>query len=276
MPDSKSTNKQAKQSRSQPNSGDMDEPSSSDISESMNSIKRQLKKLDLLEQLVTDIKDLKQSVEFNNSLIEMLKADNASLRAEVNDLKQLTAELQKDNITLSKDILYLQSQDMKNNLIIHGLPEVKNETYQRSEELLKTFLINELKMKSEDVGAICFSRVNRIGRTKVYTQRPRPLVAKVVDFKMKSAVMSRGKELKGTSYSISNQFPSEIMNRRRRLYPVMEEARKNKKNIRLITDKLYIDGKLYRNPQVTYWISGGDENTNFGRNETSPPKQRVS
>ena len=72
--------------------------------------------------------------------------------------------------------------------------------------------------------------------------------------------MSRGKELKNTSYSISDQYPAEIMGRRRLLYPVMAAARKENKNARLFMDKLYIDGNLYRNSNITFWLSGGDEN----------------
>ncbi|KAM3619221.1 uncharacterized protein V6R79_004722 [Siganus canaliculatus] len=232
------------------------------ISESITSIKLQLQKLDLLEQLSTDVKELKHSVEFNNSLIEVLKADNASLRSEVNNLKQLTAELQKDKINMANSILDLQCRSMRDNIVIHGLAEVENETHQKSEELLKSFLVKELKMKPEDAGAVRFSRVHRLGRTKPDQQRrPRPIVAKVVDSKMKSTVISRGKELKGSNYSISDQFPPEIMNRRRLLNPVMAEARKAKKNARLFIDKLYIDGALYRNSRITYWLTGGNENT---------------
>ena len=115
-------------------------------------------------------------------------------------------------------------------------------------------------MKPEEAGAINFSRVHRLGKVKAGQQKPRPIVAKTTDSKMKMAVMSRGKELKNTIYSISDQYPAEIMDRRRLLYPVMAEARKNKKNARLFMDKLYIDGNLYRNSRITYWLSGGDEN----------------
>ncbi len=128
---------------------------------------------------------------------------------------------------MANSILDLQYRSMRDNIIIHGLAETKNETHQKSEELLKTFLVNELKMKPEDAGAVRFSRVHHLGRTKTDQQRrPPPIVAKVVDSKMKSAVMSRGKELKGSNYSISYQFPLEIMNRRRLLHPIMAEARK--------------------------------------------------
>lgn len=37
----------------------------------------------------------------------------------------------------------------------------------------------------------------------------------------KSTIMARGPELKGSNYSITDQFPLEIMKRRRLLYPIM-------------------------------------------------------
>ncbi len=224
------------------------------------SIKRQLQKLDLLEQLTNDIKELKASVEFNNSLIEVLKADNASLRTEVNSLKCLTAELQRDKVNMSKSILDLQCRSMRDNIVIHGVSETKNETYHNSEELVKMFLVDKLKIKLEEAEAIRFSRVHRIGKAKTDQQRPHPTVAKVTDSKIKYAIMSRGKELKGTNYSISDQFPAEIMNRRRLLYPILAETKRSKKNARLTVDKLYINGQLYRNSHITYWLSGGDGN----------------
>lgn len=88
-------------------------------------------------------------------------------------------------------------------------------------------------------------------------------MAKVWDSKMKSAVMSKGKELKGSHQAITDQFPLEILRRRRLLYPAMLEARKNKKNARLAVDKLIIDGKIFRDPSVTYWLCGGSGKVNI-------------
>lgn len=200
-----------------------------EICESITSIKRQLQKLDSLEQLTND-KELKASVEFNNSLIEVLKTDNASLRTEVNSLKRLTAELQKDKVSMSKSILDLQCRSMRDNITFHGVPEAKNETQHKSEELVKAFLVDDLKIKSEEAEAIHFSRVHCIGKAKSDQQRPRPIVAKVTDSKMRSAIMFKDRELRGSNYSICDQFPPEIMNRRRLLYPILAEARKSQKN----------------------------------------------
>ena len=216
--------------------GSSDVEDSSDIRESLTTIKSQLKKLDLLEQVLIDVKDLKDSVEFNNSLIEVLKADNASLRIEVNNLKRLTDELVSEKDNMTKSILDLQCRSMRDNIIFHGITEMKNEAHHQPEELVKTFLMDNLEMNAEEVEAIRFSRVHRLGKPKVKQQRPRPIVAKVADSKMKSTVMSS--KLKGSNYSISDQFPAEIMSRQRLLYLIMGEARESSSKARLSIDKL--------------------------------------
>ncbi|CAJ1055550.1 uncharacterized protein LOC119127540 [Xyrichtys novacula] len=231
------------------------------IRESMGIMEKQLQKLDLLKKLTDDVEELKHSVEYNNSLIDVLKQDNASLRMEVNTLKKLTADLQQKNHKMSNDILDMQSRSMRDNIIIHGLPETQKETYQSTEQLVKTFMKSTLKMEEREVDAIRFSRVHRVGQAESSRQKSRPIVAKVVDTKMKISIMGRGKELRGTNYSISDQYPPEILRRRRLLHPVMTEVRKNNKKARLVTDKLYIDGKLYSNPEITHWLFGGDTNT---------------
>ena len=73
--------------------------------------------------------------------------------------------------------------------------------------------------------AIRFSRVHRIGQTKAGKQSCRCVVAKFTDSKLKLAVMVKGRELKGSNFSISDQFPPEILRRRRLLSPIMIEAR---------------------------------------------------
>ena len=162
-----------KRTRSELVSSDLDE-SYSDIRESLKAIQQQLQKLNLLEQLTNDVKDLKASVEFNNSLIEVLKADNASLRTDVNNLKRLTDELQHDKVNMTNDILDLQCRSMRHNIIVHGLAEVKNETHQKSEELLKTFLSGNLKMDVNEVELSTFPESIAWVKPKLTSRGPVP------------------------------------------------------------------------------------------------------
>ena len=238
------------------------------IKEALDGMNSKLQKLDMLNQLSEDVKDMKQSLEFYTEIVDGLKQENASLRLEVNNLKQLTTELQGNNIKMSESILDIQSRSMRDHIIIHGVHETAKETYQVTEQLVKKFMTEQLKMDQSVVQNIQLARVHRIGKPKGAKDKHRPIVAKLAVSKDKSTIMARGRELKGSTFSITDQFPPEIMKRRRLLYPVMSEARKSGKTTRLIVDKLYIDGALYRNSQMTYWLSGGDNAGNQQYDQT--------
>ena len=55
-------------------------------------------------------------------------------------------------------------------------------------------------------------------------------------------------ELKDKEAGISQQFPKEIMEKRRKLVPIMKAARDNGQEAYIVVDKLYIDKRLYRDP----------------------------
>ncbi|KAJ8396124.1 hypothetical protein AAFF_G00021970 [Aldrovandia affinis] len=102
-------NKRARDQLSSSETDDMAAPLR-DIHESLSFMKQQLRKLDLLEKLRDEVAELKHSVEFNNALIETLKADNASVRVEVNELKRQTTELRAEKVQMANVILDLNAE----------------------------------------------------------------------------------------------------------------------------------------------------------------------
>jgi hypothetical protein len=62
---------------------------------------------------------------------------------------------------------------------------------------------------------------------------------------MREIVRERARRLAGTSFSIQEQFPKKIQERRKTLIPIMNEAKRNRKSIKLVKDKLYKDGVEY-------------------------------
>ncbi|KAK7877018.1 hypothetical protein WMY93_032275 [Mugilogobius chulae] len=228
----------------------------------MESIQQQLTQLDVLKKLNEDVTDLKSSLDFHIALVEVLKADNASLRIEVNKLKSLTAQLQQDSTSTQNHILDLQCRSMRDNFIIHGLPEQQKESYEITDNLVKHFFKTNLKMEDNVVQQIHLARAHRLGRPvqqREGTPRGRPIVAKLLDPRHKAIIMGKARELRGSGLALSDQFPPEIMRRRKLLQPALTEARSAGKKARLSIDKLYIDGNLYRNSKITYWLTGGDE-----------------
>jgi hypothetical protein len=75
-------------------------------------------------------------------------------------------------------------------------------------------------------------------------------------------VLDRAKWLKNTPFGIHEQFPNAIEERRKKLYPIQKEARKQGKHVVLVRDKLFINGMLYCQ----------DENDNENTNATSAKK----
>ena len=84
--------------------------------------------------------------------------------------------------------------------------------------------------------------------------RPRRLVAKFEHFKQKQQVQQQGRQLKGTDYGLNDQFPKEIMLRRKQLHPIRKLMIQQGKKAVISVDKLYIDGQLYRDNDKTPWL----------------------
>lgn len=213
----------------------------------------QLKKLDLLHEMSKDINDLKRSVDFTNKLIEELKEENATLKLTVNALQTDVEKLSIENKRMKSDMLDLQCRSMRNNVIIMGLQEEESEDYTATENIVKAFMRNDLKMSEDQLLKAAIERAHRLGRKKD-RGRPRPVVVRFQNNKSKMDVMDRGNKLKGSHYSMFEQFPAEIVERRRLLVPIMKEHKARKIKARLVVDKLYINDELYRNPEVTTWM----------------------
>ncbi|KAJ8408800.1 hypothetical protein AAFF_G00246180 [Aldrovandia affinis] len=109
---------------------------------------------------------------------------------------------------------------MRDNLIFKGIPEKKDEN---PEAVIRNFMQKEMKMTSEQVNKISVARAHRMGRKNEQNNYPRVIVAKFDFFKQKEEIKLKSKELKGSKFYLSDQFPKEILDRRRKLYPILNE-----------------------------------------------------
>ena len=154
-----------------------------------------------------------------------------------NEIKTTLDTLQSSNEELQETVLDLKCRSMKNNLVFTGLwGDGRNEnTY----ALIREFLSRELQINYP----IEFGNVHRFGRAA--RNRPRPIVARFVYFSDLLNVKDNAYRLKGTNYGIHEQYPQEIEDRRRKLYPVMRQYKQSGHRTKLVRDKLFIDGTLY-------------------------------
>ncbi|CAG2217088.1 unnamed protein product [Mytilus edulis] len=88
-----------------------------------------------------------------------------------------------------------------------------------------------------------FGNVHRF-RTKGNNRRA-PIVARFLYHRDLEYVLGNATKLKGRPYGIREQFPQEIEQKRKELYPVLKQAKQQNRQASLVRDRLYIDNQLY-------------------------------
>lgn len=230
-------------------------------------IDEKLKKLDKLDIMANDIKDLKVTVQTTVDLLQQTRDDMEVMRVKVKKLETSVNHISRENTKMKEKMLEMTTRSMRDNLIFTGIPEKKDET---AEEALRNFFTDKLGMSREAAREITFHRAHRLGArrspaspgnplfTEVVMQaKPRAVIACFEHYRQRDMVFSLGPTLRGKPFGISQQFPTEIVDRRRALLPIFREEKVKKKGkgrVRLVADKLYIDGELYKDKTVTPWL----------------------
>lgn len=226
-----------------------------EVSEILMSIDSKLTGLEtriaLIEVLHNEFKSLRDSLEFSQQQIETLTKENKSLQTTVQNLTTQLTTITTENKAIKESILDLQARSMRDNLIFSGIPEADTDT---PEKFVQDFMITQLKIHPETAKNITFHRVHRLGGKKVGNNRPRPIVAKFEHYKHKELVQKQGRQLKGTNFGMNDQYPREILDRRKRLFPIRKQLISEGKKATISVDKLYVNGQLYRDREVTPWL----------------------
>ena len=108
---------------------------------------------------------------------------------------------------------------------------------------LRDFIYKELGIHH----FIEFGNLHRFGKRGV--NEAMPIVARFIYRRDIELVLKNGYRLRNTPYGAKEQFPVEIENRRRSVYPIMKQARRENKQVTLVRDKLFIEGELYTGNQ---------------------------
>ena len=259
----RTSNSTASSIDSSPSSTPQNKPDKNEVSDILISINNRLAALDarisLIEVLHKEFQQLRHSLEYSQNQIESLTKENTSLRSAISTINtqlpavsaQLTT-ISAENNALKETILDLQTRSMRDNLIFSGITE--SSTTEDPEKLVKDFMLKQLKLPPDTVNNITFHRVHRLGRNLHNTTRPRPIIAKFEHYKQKELVQKQGRQLKGTHFGLNDQFPQEINRRRKQLLPIRKQMMSQNKKAVLIVDKLYVEGQLFKDKDVTPWL----------------------
>ncbi|XP_077501283.1 uncharacterized protein LOC144112081 [Amblyomma americanum] len=198
--------------------------------------------------LITEIQDLKTQLNTTDQTIASLDKRMADLEAHYQTLLHLRNDIeimQSTTINQAKKIEELETrlddaenQSRRNNLIFYGIPDPASaETWAESEKLVIDVCRNNLDITLEPND---IERAHRLGNHSA--DRTRPVIVKFLSHKTKDALLSNGRKLKDTNYSIGEDFSRTVRHARKQLL-VFAKANSNKYSLRFKT--LHIGSKRY-------------------------------
>ena len=187
---------------------------------------------DQIQNVGKQVEELKAEV---LPLTHTLTKKNEDLEKEVSVLKNTITSLQTQINDQSEKIIALEIDNRKKNLIFYGISQDGDENC----ELKIKKLIAEV-MQIDDAYDIKFEKCHRIGKSQ-----PRALLCQFNCLQDRERVFKAKKHLAKTAISISEDFPLEVLKRRRILYPFMKYARTKDQFSVLRDDRLIIGDKSY-------------------------------
>ena len=150
-------------------------------------------------------------------------------------------ELENANDILSDDLVYLQSQWIRSNRVFTNVPESAIEGQVETEENIRNHLVDKMKIAKEQVEKISFERVHRMGAKQ--NGRIRNIVAKFTLFKEREYVRKQWNTLEGSNYTVYEQFPKEVVEKRRRLQTKVRGHGSKGDTAWIAYDTLYVNGR---------------------------------
>ena len=195
--------------------------------------------------LLNDLDEIRQST-------KSIKCDHSEqviqLESKVTKLQEESLEQKGIISKLVDSQLKLELYHRKNNLIIEGIVESPNENISN---VVDNFLLEYLKLDTDVVDSMVIIDVHRLGKPNHLqphpVSKPRLILVKFQSHRDRSAVWLAKRNLKGTKFYISEDFPDIVRNKRQKLLPYFRAAKNHPKVKKcfLVYDKLVIDGNSY-------------------------------
>ena len=245
------------------------------VSELINDVKQiklSLGKLDQIEKTVnminlkvTDLEvkvgsmdkrlgDVETSCSYNSAENDDRKKELTSAKAEIKTLKDKCRTLENNsksfqdkNVKLESKVIDLEARSMRDNLLFYGVPE--GGEHENCEDLVKQFCADRLYI--HEARDMKFDRVHRVGAPGL--NKIRPIVAKFHYYQQRETVRQKSydfsEDLKKAKLGVGMQWPQQVREARKTLYPIMQREKNNGKTVKLVRDKLFVDGVEYVPPQ---------------------------
>ena len=169
--------------------------------------------------------EFQKSLEFSQLEVDELKKELASFRKE-NDKLKAEVDLHRSNILnitsnheeLENKIDLIDDKQRRNNLIITGVDEERNENHEQCQNKVIKILKDKFELPNPDLNAAF--RIGKISHTK-----PRDILIKFHSSNQRDTVFRKKKVLKGQKIFVNEDYCKNTSDIRKSLLPKVHEAR---------------------------------------------------
>ena len=179
-------------------------------------------------------------------------------------------------------VIDLEARSRRQNLVFFGIPEPPREDEYQITQTMYNFFGAQLGMSHQQLDSVHFQRVHRLGRPQSQRRgprgrgppKPRPIIICFRDCPVRQWVLNRSTYLRGTGYSIAEDFPMEIRDARSDLWDEFKVARRNNLSPKLIYPaKLLVGNEVVKDkfPDWGRWSKSSRQ-----QNSRQPPRSGTS
>lgn len=177
-----------------------------------------------------------------DTLKSLFRSDLEGAKAEAkHDLETISTDIDTKLKNLSNDLTKLDIWGRKWNLVVKGVPGDLNETSSSSKKVLKSFMLNQLKLPRESVDVMPLAAVHRLPGGR---EGKRNIIVRFVDLADRDMVLNATRNLAGRSgFAVVTDLPPIVAKRRSNLlntrFQLSQTERKHFK-VRQIKDAPFV------------------------------------
>lgn len=219
----------------------------------------------MLRSLQEDIKQQKEEMLKIKEDIKCTINSNINEKFKILETKNQKIETKLENQKIKID--NFEKFSRRKNIVIFGIEE-DEKNYQELEEKVSNFFNDTLDICCEKN---CIEVVRRIGRK---SEKSRPILVSLLTIGLKIKIMQSKRKLIGTPFYIKEDYPKEVLEKRRELQTELTKARDQGVNAILKYDKIIILNDKQKDPQNTNKKRNLSESPENNTHLTSPEKQK--
>ncbi|XP_077528033.1 uncharacterized protein LOC144139611 [Haemaphysalis longicornis] len=210
---------------------------------------------------ILEIKNVKAQTNQRLSAIDKKLEKISGFEKQVSDCVKKIASLEDNLQAVTKKLDELENRSRRSNLIIYGVEEKPDE----SPETLLSVVSKEifegiLKVNTGDI-----EKIHRLGKQSTEdVNKIKPIILKFSNNQDKTKIFKNCSKLKGSGYSISDDFSRTMRDVRKKLWDRTKENRDKGEKVVLVYDKVSINGKLYG------WDNNRGDLFGLSKNENRP------